>query len=185
MGNPFASRVRRTTTEPQSLSELEQFVARLRGLGATDEEIDTVRVTWDDLDDTWTAEDRRNLTRLPDEDLRAELVATRDEYRHDTTDETEQAASDAASFLQQQRAEAAAVITRPIPEVLRWVGDDVGRAIVVLELETSESGGQRKGIVGPLTDLAAGDDPDGIPVEFVGETPTNLDTGGAVAGPPS
>lgn len=173
-GSPFAARVKRTGTEPQSLSELDQFISRLRGLSATDEEIESVRSTWDDLDDGWTAEDRRHLARLPDDELRAELVATREEYDHATTTETEQETLDTAGFLEQQRAEAAAVITKAIGPVLEWVGEDVARAIAILELEQSESGAKRKGIVEPLTALVDGGDDGGIPVEFVGETPTNL-----------
>lgn len=172
MPNPFAApRVTRRPSAPQSLSQLEQFVVRLRAIGATDEEVETVRQTWDDLSDDWTVADRTKLTRLSDEQLRDELVATRAEYQHDTTTEQQQDATDAATFQQKVRAEAAEVIGRNIGAVLQWVGTDPIRAIVILELEQSEHGAARKGIIEPLTELVAGDDPDGIPVQYAGERP--------------
>lgn len=180
MANPFSSRVKRTAPA-QSASELDQFLNRLRGLGASDDELETVRTTWDDFDDGWTLEDRRRLTVLDDEALAHELAATRAEYEHDTTDETTQAATDAASFQAAQRAEAAEIIVKPIGAVLAWVGTDVGRAIAILDLEQSDNGAKRKGIVGPLTELIAGPDP-GEPTQFAGDRPLNLDTAGAVAG---
>lgn len=174
MPNPFAARVKRQTTEAQSLSPLEQFVGRIQLLGATDEEIAQVRETWDELDEQWTAEDRDNLANLSDDDLRAELLATREEYDHATTTEDEQDQRDAATWLEQVRAEAAEVIGQNVGQVLGWVGEDAGRALAILELEQSESGAKRKGVVEPLTEMVAGETT-GIPVEFVGEVPQNID----------
>ena len=71
MGNPYASRVSRHAATPETVGELDQFLGRLRALGATDEEVATVRDTWDDLDPDWTAEQRTALTLLPDDELRA------------------------------------------------------------------------------------------------------------------
>lgn len=170
MGNPFAARVSRTGTE--SLSELEQFVVRLRALGASDEEIATVRSTWDDLEDGWTEADRTSLTLLPDDELRAELIATRDEYVHDTTDTVQQEAIDATTFAAQVAAEAGEVVKRNVGLVLEWVGEDVGRAIAILDLELGDHGGKRTTLVEPLRALIDPPDDGGVPVTYVGDRAT-------------
>ena len=169
MGSPFAARVKRTTRE--SLSELEQFVVRLRQLGATDDEIQTTRDSWDELDDEWTAHDRTSLTLASDEQLRAELGALRAEFQHDTTDETQQEAIDAASFAARTAEVAASMVKQGVGQILEWVGEDVGRAIAILALEVGPNGGKRKTLVPALEQLIAGPDDGGIPVTYVGDQP--------------
>lgn len=169
MGNPYAPRVSRTASVPETPSELASFVHRLQMLGATPEELAVVGDTWDDLDDDWTAEQRSALTRLSDDELRAELRATREEYRHDTRTEGEQEALDATGYVEQMRAQAAEEVKKPVPQVLAWVDDDPVRAIAVLDLENGPDGAQRKTLVEPLQELVAGDDPEGIEVEVLGE----------------
>lgn len=167
MGNPYAPRVSRTATEPQSLSELEQFVRRLRDLGATDEEIQTVRDTWDEFDEGFTIEQRTAVTLLPDDELRAELLATREEYRHDTRTEGEQEQIDDRSHMERLRADVADWIGQPVAKVLERVGEDAVLAIAVLDLETGPDGAGRKTLIEPLQALVAGSDEGGIPVEVV------------------
>lgn len=178
MGDPYAPRVKRTASEPEAISELDQFVTRLQLLGATDEEIATVRSTWDDLDEEWTVDQRTALTLLPDDELRAELLATREEYRHDTRTETEQASVDTADALTQARAWASDIIGQPVAKVLAAVGEDIYRAMAVLDLELADDGAHRKTLVEPLQAMVAGE-----PVEILGETEGDA-RGGGTDGPP-
>lgn len=164
MPNPYAARVSRSA--PQSVSELDQFVGRLRSLGATPDEIVTVRETWDAFDTDWTPERRGIFVRLPDDALRAELLATRQDFDHDTRTEQEQGAVDAAGHVARVHRDAADVIGRSVGEVLGWVGADAIRAMAVLDLELGPDGGGRKTLVKPLEAML---DPDaaGVQVEVV------------------
>jgi hypothetical protein len=158
VSNPFVARVRRVVAHPQRLSELDQFAARLAAVGATAEEIATVRETWDEFDADWTLERRTALTRLPDPELRAEVVATRQEYAHDTTSDDEQAAQDGATLWERTLTDAAGVIGKTIPEVVAWVGSDQIRAMAAVELESGEHGAGRKTLLAALRPLIEGDD---------------------------
>lgn len=177
-GNPYAPRVSRTTSVPEQESELDGFVRRLRNLGATDEEVAVVRETWDELDENFTIEQRTAVTLMGDDELRAELEATREEYRHDTRTETEQGDVDAAAYQAQLRADASEWIGQPVKKVLDRIGDDVVLALVVLSLETGPDGASRKSLVGPLEKLVAGSDPAGIPVEIVTDDGPPTDVSG-------
>lgn len=186
MGNPYAPRVNRQASIAETVSELDQFLGRLRALGATDDEIDTVRDTWDDLDPEWTAEQRTALTLLPDDDLRAELVATREEYRHDTRTEEDQAEIDASSHLAAVRREAADLIGRSVGYIRGWVGEDAVRAIAVLDLELGPDGARRITLTKPLqalVDPAATDS--GIPVEVLAPEVTSPVEPGLPESPPA
>src|SRR3990167_7503150 len=73
-------------------SPLDQFLARLRDLGATPDELAGVARTWDDLDpddctdpDCFTRRQRDELAHAPDERLRALILDGRAEYEHGTT----------------------------------------------------------------------------------------------------
>lgn len=179
MGDPYAPRVSRSVSEPEAIGELDQFVTRLQLLGATDEEIATVRTTWDDLDEEWTVDQRTALTLLPDDELRAELLATREEYRHDTRTETEQAEVDTTDAMTQAHARAADIIGQPVAKVLEAVGEDVYRAMAVLDMELAETGAQRKTLVEPLRAMVAGE----ADAEILGE-PTGDARGGDTEGSP-
>lgn len=167
MGNPYAARVSRHAAIAETVGELDQFLGRLRALGATDDEIATVRDTWDELDPEWTAEQRTALTLLPDDELRAELVATREEYRHDTRTEQDQADIDASTHLAAVRREAADLIGRSVAHIRGWVGEDAVRAIAVLDLEMGPDGARRVTLMKPLQEILDPAPTEGIPVEVL------------------
>lgn len=146
-------------------TELEQFVARLRDLGAAPDEIEPVVASWDDLDpdDTpptegeappWTTGRRTALVNAPDAELAGLLQASREEYAVGTTTEEAAAEAKAKAKATKLAAKAADVVGKPVAEVLDWVGDDAGRATAVLALETAKGqGGNRKTLVEPLRAL--------------------------------
>lgn len=175
-------------------SELEQFAARLRDLGATPDEIEPVVASWDDLDpaDTkategeappWTAERRTALVNAPDAELAGLLQAARDEYDLGTTTEGEAADRKRKAELTDVQAAAAEVIGKPVGDVLDWVGDDADRAAAVLNLETADGAGAgRKTLVAPLSALLA-DQPEPVASAPRGTiTPAPVQPAGGPAG---
>jgi hypothetical protein len=141
-------------------SELDQFAQRLTDLGAQPDEVQLVRDSWDELDpddstdpDAFTAARRAELLRMPDDQLRALLTSSRDEYELGTTSEEEAEAHRQMAAYRLAYAEAGERICGNVDSVLAWVADDPVRAEAVLELEQGPDGADRKTLVGPLRDL--------------------------------
>lgn len=160
MPNPFAPRVSRRT-QPEAVSQLDGFLERMRLLGATDEEVASVRDSWDDFSDGWTVEARDQLLAWDDEKLRDELLALRGEHREATTTEDDDLAAAADSAVQAARDEAHEQIGKPVAAVLEWVGTDALRAIAILDLETGPDGAERKTLVEPLRSMLEPANPEG------------------------
>jgi hypothetical protein len=150
-------------TNVESRSPLEQFVARLRDLGATDDEVELVETTWDNLDpddssfpEAWTRARRDEMARLGDNELRRMIRDSREEYALGTTTEEEQQAAEDRRRAHTARAEASERIHGNVPSVLAWVGDDTVRARAVLELETGVDGRERSTLVKALREIVNG-----------------------------
>lgn len=141
MGDPYAPKGwPRGQSERQST--LDGVQARLRQLGATDDEVAAVVDGWDQLDpddtpDGWTRARREQVTHMGDNELRALLVDGRTEYEYATTTEEEAAEQDRQRARNRTQAEAADRVNGTVPSVLAWVGDDKDRAQSVLDVETT------------------------------------------------
>lgn len=77
--------VRPAPQTPEVRSELDQFVERLRQVGASPDEIAATIANWDVFDDDFGPEQRRDMVRWSDPRLRAEILALRQEYAEHTT----------------------------------------------------------------------------------------------------
>lgn len=139
----------------ETRSPLEQFVSRLRELGATEDEVSAVVATWDDLDDEWTVAERAKVAALGDNELRAMIVDGRREYDVGTT--TQEEADRRAAKANELRAmtEAQGRIDGNVSAILAWVGDDKVRAQAALAAER-EGGAPRKTLVAGLEDVLNG-----------------------------
>jgi hypothetical protein len=167
--DPYAGGSRRVSASERR-SEVDHFAARLRALGATDDEVASVVDNWDELDpddavaepgdpEPFTRARRDYLVRAGDTELQQLIQASRDEYAYGTTTEADATEADAAVAAERAHqahlADAARHIGGSVAEVLAWVGNDVGRARAALELETdADVGGNRKTLVAPLQELA-------------------------------
>lgn len=165
MTDPYADPTDRST-EPDLVSQgevrspLEQFLARLRDLGATPDELDAVAGGWDNLDpdddddpDAWTRARRDHLARVAgDAELSALIAAARSEYETGTVTEDEADARARAAALDAALAEAAGRIGANVQSVLAWVADDAARAEAVLRLELAPEGAGRTTLVAPLAE---------------------------------
>lgn len=148
-GTPARPRVAR-----ESRSEREEFLARLRRLGATDEELAGVGEAWADPNGWIVA--RRMMTRLTDADLRAMIDNSREEYRLGTTTlEEEAAAWQRAAFAAADLAWETLPPAPRVDEVVGWVGGDAIRARVALEHELARPE-QRVTVLRFVEPLAAG-----------------------------
>jgi len=139
--NPYAGSGR-VRTAHESVSELEQFVGRLRKLGATDGEVGQVVDGWDVLDDDWTLERRREFARSTDEQIVADLAAVRAEYAAGSSANPDGTLADAARVVDQSAA-----------KVLAWVDGDPARAAAVLPFERMSPDGGRKTLIASLTKI--------------------------------
>lgn len=139
----------------ETRSALEQFIVRLRELGATEDEVSTVVASWDDLDEEWTVAERARVASLGDNELRAMIVDGRREYDYSTT--TQEEADRRAAKAEQLRAmtEAQGRIDGNVAAILAWVGDDKVRATAALAAER-EGGAPRKTLVKQLEDVLSG-----------------------------
>ena len=160
MPDPYAAKGWPRPATGERRTDLDQFVGRLVDLGAQPDEVQLVRDSWDDLDpddstdpEAFTAARRAELVRMPDDQLRGLLTASRDEHTLGTTTEEEAEAHRQMAEYRQAYQEAAERIGGNVDSVLAWVADDPVRAEAVLELETSPDGADRKTLVGPLRDL--------------------------------
>lgn len=145
----------------ETRSPLEQFIMRLRELGATEDEVSAVVETWDQFDsdphapEAWTHAQRARVMALGDNELRAMIVDGRREYEFSTT--TQEEADRKAAKAREIRAmsEARDRIDGTIAAILAWVGDDKIRAQAALSAER-EGGAPRKTLVTKLEDVLRG-----------------------------
>lgn len=145
----------------ETRSPLEQFVVRLRELGATEDEVSAVVDTWDQFDEdphapeAWTHAQRAKVLRLGDNELRQMIEDGRQEYAYSTT--TQEEADRKAAKAAQHRAmnEAQDRIDGTVSAILAWVGDDRIRATAALAAER-EGGSPRKTLVSRLEDVLRG-----------------------------
>jgi hypothetical protein len=142
----------------ETRSPLEQFITRLRELGATEDEVSAVVDTWDDFDpdpnapEAWTHAQRARVAALGDNELRAMIVDGRREFVYSTT--TQEDADRRAAKAAELRAmtEAQGRIDGKVPAILAWVGDDKVRAQATLAAE-QEGGAPRKTLVAGLEEV--------------------------------
>lgn len=161
-GDPYEPKGVPRQQAPEGQSQLDQFANRLRQLGATEDEVQLVVTTWDDLDpadstdpDAWTPARRDELAAAPDHVLVQHIEAARAEYEHDTTTEDEAAAAAENKAARRAKEGAAENISESVAYLREWVGDDLHRARAVLALETAPDGENRKTLVEPLTAMLA------------------------------
>lgn len=159
--------LRRQPTKRVTASErrdgLDQFLTRLRELGAAADEVQMVAEGWDDLDPdgtpdqdghpAWTRQRRAEMANLSDTELRSMILASREEYEVGTTTEEEQEARARQARMAAAASEAQARIGGSVASVLAWVADDVDRAEAVVALETNPDGAQRVTLLRPLNEL--------------------------------
>lgn len=151
MPDPFAARGPvRVASERKS--DLESFVERIRRLGAGSAEIAAVREHWDDFNDDWTPERRDATVRLNDAELLAEVRAAADEYDHDTTDDDELAERVDRIVEHDAFDVAPAVLAGTVAQVIARAEHDDAFAYAAVELEFSDDGARRKGILAALGD---------------------------------
>lgn len=155
MPNPKAPRRSRTASETQD--EQSAFVERLRRLGATDDELALVVEHWDDFDDDWTIEKRRETLRLSDDELLNGLLSARDEYAQHTLTEEEQADVERAQRWEALLIDARGIIGLSVARVVEWVDGDSVRAQAVLAVE-NEAQQPRRTLIDALAPLTTGGD---------------------------
>ncbi len=158
MPNPYKS-TKPIRVAHESVSELDQTLARLRRLGLDDDGLADVREHWDDFNDDWTPEVRRELVRATDSKLRDLIEGVYAEYKTGTVDEAEDAASETESHYLTARADALGRMGDTIPGILEWVAADPVRARAVRDLETVAEGANRKTLVEKLDALIEDDAP--------------------------
>lgn len=155
MPDPYAPKGWPRSTASERVSPLDGFLARMRQLGATEEELAGVRDDWGNYDgEDWTPERKAQVLAATDDQLRAMLAEVRAEYEVGTVTEEEHAARARQHDYQLQLREAADRIGGTVADVLGWVGDDPVKAEAVLELEQGPDGADRKTLVEPLRQLA-------------------------------
>lgn len=140
MANPYKGSGP-TRRAHESVSELDQFVGRLRRLGATDDEVAQVVEGWDRFDEDWTPRRRREFVRASDAEIVADLAALRAEYGGGTGDGG-------------VAGEAARVVDQTAAKVLAWVDGDPVRARAVLPFERMQPDGGRKTLIAALVKIA-------------------------------
>lgn len=133
---------------PESRTKLDQFLARMRDLGADYDELTAAADAWG-LDD----ETDERLLYMGDRELRAEILAVRREYELGTTSEEELAAQEQAREIKRAVLEASERVGGTIPSIMAWVGDDPVRASVVRVAETSDDGANRSTLIKKLDKL--------------------------------
>lgn len=145
----------------ETRSPLEQFVIRLRQLGATEDEVSAVVETWDQFDEdphapeAWTHPQRAKVLRLGDNELRQMIVDGRREYAYATTTQEEADRKQAKAAQHRAMSEVQERIDGNVAGILAWVGDDRIRAQAALAAE-QEGGAPRKTLVSGLEDVLRG-----------------------------
>lgn len=145
MPNPYGPRwprePRTARTMRDVLPTLDQFVERLRLLGASPSTIDVVRERWEPTDDA-DREDRDQVLLLCDDDLRALILEVEEEHRISTTTEEEEAAARFTAKVEQLNdyaADADEWVKGNVQSVLDVVGDDPVAAAAALLAETTRA----------------------------------------------
>ncbi len=141
---------------------LEQFVQRLRDLGATEDEVSAVVVTWDDLEvsddpEAWTLARRDAMVRTVDDaTLRQMIVDGRREYAIGTTTEEEVERVRRLNAEREAYSAAYSMLGETVGTILEWVGSDPVRAKAMAELEQGQSGRGRKTLLTALEPIHGG-----------------------------
>ena len=141
MGTTFKARDGgRARVAQESVGPLEAFLIRLRGLGATEDELHGVREAWNEPDG-WVMP-KAQLVALADSQLVSMIGDARREYElHTLTDEevAERAIAGAAAQQAVASADYAALVEQmgqlKVAEVRGWVGTDPHRALAALTTE--------------------------------------------------
>lgn len=154
MPNPKAPRVVRVAHQSESL--LEHFLRRLVKLGVEQSDLDDVRAHWDDFNEDWTPEKRRELVSMTDVQLREGLAERDDEYDFSTTTGEDDARQALEHAVAQAEVAASDKMSGTIPQIMEWVGGDRARAMAALNLEQSPDGGNRVTLVAALNEIVAG-----------------------------
>jgi hypothetical protein len=152
MPDPYAPKGWPREVAAETRGPLDQFLARLADLGATDDEQADVAATWHD-DEAFPPEWRQELLHMGDNELAAMIREVREEHRLGTTTEDDDADAEAHAAYRAAMAEAAERIGGNVQAVLAWVGDDPVRAQAVHQLETGPDGAGRKTLVEPVQQL--------------------------------
>ena len=152
---------RRTPTIPEVRSPLQHVCARLRDLGATQDELEAFAAAWDDIEpDTgdplaWTEARRRHLVTCPDAELAWLIADVRTEYAVGTTTLDDALAMERETMLANLAEEAHAIVAKSIPFVMEWVSGDADKARAVLAWERDEGvGGRRVSLIARLAGIA-------------------------------
>ncbi len=153
-GDPY--RATRTRTARQSVSELDQFVARIRALGADDDQVHDVVENWDNFESGFTIADRNQLVRSTDTQLREQIMASQDEFRYATTTDEDDDFDRHVKAVAEAEIEALDLMTLPVPKLVEWVGEDRARAIAVSNLEDGPDGGHRKTLLDAVQRIITG-----------------------------
>lgn len=149
---PYEARGFQTVSEPEVEGELAHFLRRLRELGASPDEIEEFKSRWDQFDDDWTEESRREFVRLPDGDLRAALAQVRAEYDHGTLTEDEERLRDLRAAIDELGPDAHEHSGHNVDGFLEWVGDSDARAAAAVAVEHARDK-PRRGVIDALTDM--------------------------------
>jgi hypothetical protein len=135
---------------------LDHFRARLRDLGASDDEMADVEEWWDTFDDEWTPDYRREVAlEWSDERIARDVIDVRREEAAarppDTThQEDDMAEGDTVEGMAAQFMDEGATIAA----IMDWVGDDPARARAVLDAELAKGeDGARSTLVARLEGL--------------------------------
>lgn len=147
--NPYKSR-KPIRVARESVSELDQFLGRLRRLGLDEDGLADVAAHWDDFDDDWTPERRRMFVRFPDARLREMIDAVDDEFDIGTISEDDALSDQVDAEYAAAKADALGRMGDTIPGIVEWVAADPVRARATLDLETLPEGANRKTLVEKL-----------------------------------
>lgn len=153
MPDPYAAKGWPRTAASERVGQLDGFLARLRQLGASPDEVAAVADTWDDYDEDWTPERKAELLRTTDAELGQMLADVRTEYTVGTTPQEQADAEAAEANYRLQFRQAHERIGGNVQSLLDWVGDDPVKARAVLALEEGPDGAGRKTLIGPLQQL--------------------------------
>ena len=137
----------------ETRSPLEHFLQRMRELGAGPDELEAAAAAWG-----FDPDDDARLAAMSDRELRADILAVREEFELGTISEEESSEHALAVAYRQTLAEAQGRVGGTIPAVMAWVADDPVRAYAVRSLETDGDGAGRSTLVNQLDKILTGDE---------------------------
>ena len=140
-------------TASETRSPLDHFLQRMRELGARPDELEAAAAVWG-----LNPEEDARLTAMPDRELRADILAVRQEYEMGTVSEDDANEQDLVVSYLHTVNEARGRIGGTIPSIMAWVGDDPVRAFAVADLETSDEGAGRSTLIKRVGKIIDADD---------------------------